>query len=197
MSADDRPIRLFVALPVAEAARPTLADSIAQVRARLSPTHEAALRWVSPEAFHVTLRFLGATEPARLEDVAAAVEAAAVGVRPFDAATGPIGLLGPRRSPTVVLQLTTGVEEVVRLDARLALALAARGWPRPERSIRPHLTIARGRSSRDARGAAAAVAGAGGLDRVSWPVERIAVIESQLGGGTPRYVERMSWVLRR
>ena len=65
------------------------------------------------DGLHVTLRFLGPTDPARLADARAAVEAAAAGVRPFEVGlagagafpdrgppAGPVAWAGPRPGPS-------------------------------------------------------------------------------------------------
>jgi hypothetical protein len=61
-------MRLFVAFDLPNAVRHALA-TLAQ---RLKPECRAA-RWVRPESMHVTLKFLGETDPQKLSEIRAAL----------------------------------------------------------------------------------------------------------------------------
>src|SRR5664279_2466351 len=63
-------MRLFVAIEIPEDVRESLASVLREFRA-ISP--EA--KWVRPENMHLTLRFLGDTDPVKLNDVQAILAA--------------------------------------------------------------------------------------------------------------------------
>jgi RNA 2',3'-cyclic 3'-phosphodiesterase len=155
------------------------------------------VRWVRPDSFHLTLRFLGPTDPGRLDDVRSAVRAAADGVPPFAIELGRLAILGGSRSPTLVCEVSLGRENVETIEKSLSTALEPLGWSPERRPFRPHVTLARTAGRRTARpelgDVAAATTGAG----IAWRVERIVLFESHLGAGPPRYEERSVAELRR
>ncbi len=140
---------------------------------------------VRPEAYHVTLRFLGTTRPGRARDAALAVEEAAVGCGPFRVALGRFALLGGHRPRTLVCELGEGLEDVSRLEARLRDALARRGWSPDTRPFRPHVTLARSAGSDEDVRRIVEEPGGGGIE---WTVGEVVLFESRLGSGPPIYV---------
>lgn len=118
---------------------------------QLRPEH-ADFRWVAPEALHLTVKFLGDVDPARVGDAATAATAAC------NRQPGPVewsliggGTFGGTYRARVVW---IGVEEpeggVTRLHEALDAELAARGFPPERRRFAPHLTIARSRADQGA-----------------------------------------------
>jgi 2'-5' RNA ligase len=133
-----RPLRLFLAFELPEEAKRLVAEAVA-------PWQEAApkARWVPPESWHVTLKFLGPTHPRLL----AWVEEAAAGVA---ASTPPararlVGL-GAFPSHARARVCWAGVDEptgaLARLSSVLDVALA-KEFRADARGFRPHLTVAR------------------------------------------------------
>jgi 2'-5' RNA ligase len=138
----------------------------------------------------VTLRFLGATDRARLADAGSAIRTAAAGVAPFTIELGRFAILGGSRSSTLVCEVSAGRTNVEEIEHGLSAALEDLGWPPERRGFRPHVTVARtsgrGAAQRLLNDVAAGTTGVG----ISWPVERIVLFESHLGAGPPRYEER-------
>jgi RNA 2',3'-cyclic 3'-phosphodiesterase len=186
--------RLFIAVPLPAETRRSIEALVAGVRLAPEPApgerrdpHD--VRWVRMDGLHVTLRFLGPTDPARLDDARAAVMAAAVGVGPFEVGLAGAGAFPNAGRPRVLwLGLGRGLAELNALTGRVAAALAEHGWPHDDRPVRPHLTLAR--SDGVASGALVAgrlMAAAADLDQ-GWLADRIVLFESQTGGGPARYV---------
>ncbi len=100
-------------------------------------------RWTRPEAWHVTIKFLGATYPRLVREVEGAVTAAAAAIEPFESAITVLGAFPSARRARVLwsgLQDDEGRLATVasQLDERL------RAHFRPEsRALTPHLTLAR------------------------------------------------------
>lgn len=104
----------------------------------------AGARWVPPGNQHVTLKFLGWTDPARLEDVQAACRAAAAPLEPGLVRPAGFGVFpGPRRARV----LWVGIEDEHDLLASAArgldAALAPLGWVPEKRPFHAHVTVAR------------------------------------------------------
>ena len=84
-------MRLFVAVHFSEDVRTRLA--LIQDRLRLA---QADVSWVKPANLHLTLKFLGETEPKRLERIHSALAEAAANARPFSARVAGVGTFGGR-----------------------------------------------------------------------------------------------------
>jgi 2'-5' RNA ligase len=181
--------RLFVAVPIAETARAAIEAIVEPIRA--AEPAGRGVRWVRLDGLHVTLRFLGPTSEARLEDLAGAVRAAAASSGPFDVRIHGAGAFPSAGRPrTIWLAIHDGGDELAELAAALDTALVRAGWPPVERPFRAHLTLARADGVRRGPQTAEALrAAAAGLD-VGSVADRIVVYESVTGGGPARYVAR-------
>ncbi len=202
--------RLFIAVALPPEPLAACRDLISAVSS--SPSVLAAsgrVRWTQPRNLHLTLRFLGATDPALVPDVEAAMEAAVSRIAPFAvtlAGTGAFPSSGPPR--TLWLGVSRGGEELAALAEALDAQLAARlgtgesaGAPAPNGAavLHPHLTVAR--AARGQADAAAAAAAALRLRAAAWTatfdVLRIELYRSHLGSGPPRYEQLASTALAR
>ena len=132
-------LRLFCALelpPAAIAALESFRDAAAD---------PDVWRPVPAISMHVTLVFLGSTDPALVEPLAAAL-GEAVGPDPEAPRLAPSGaLLLPRRRPQVLgAALADPDGTLAALQSRVSGALAETGAHAPEhRAFRPHVTVAR------------------------------------------------------
>ena len=107
-----------------------------------------AVRWVRPEGLHVTLRFLGEIDAARVGPLAAAVRDELAGAEPFELALGPVqGFPGPRR-PRVVACAVAPEAPLGALAAAVERGVVRAGFEPEARRFRPHLTLGRVRRGR-------------------------------------------------
>jgi len=194
MRVADEAWRLFIAVPIPDEVRLTLAAALEPVR-----LGARGGRWQSPETWHLTLRFLGDTRPDDVAGIRDALTDVAAAQEPFAAALGRAGAFERRAGRVAWVGLEQGDQEV---DA-LARALAARLAPADiaREPLRAHLTIARdapdglvpamdaallaARRSEPGRarvglGMPPASATAGG--RLGWTVDRLVLYRSVLGG---------------
>jgi RNA 2',3'-cyclic 3'-phosphodiesterase len=172
--------RCFVAVPLGELLRSELARAAAGWRTQ--PPADA-LRWAEPDAWHLTLAFLGSVDPDDVPAIAAAVRRAAAAHEPTEVVTGRLGAFHRPGSARV---LWYGVADADGRLAALAGDLADALALPDDGPFRPHVTLARARHHPvDLRGwieAAAASAPEGRL-----VVDRIALMRSHLGEGPARY----------
>jgi RNA 2',3'-cyclic 3'-phosphodiesterase len=181
--------RLFVAVPLSEAARAAVADVVERIRA--GEPEGRGVRWVRLEGLHITLRFLGPTPEARIGDVAAAVAGAAAGIAPFGVRIAGADAFPPVGRPrTLWLDLDRGVDDLAALAARLDDALADAGWERERRPFRAHLTLARADGVRAGPATVTALRAAAAELAIESPIERVVLFESITGSGRARYVGR-------
>ncbi len=130
-------MRLFVAIEIPEDVRQNLARVLREFRA-MSP--EA--KWVRPENMHLTLKFLGEIDAAKLNDVQAILAA----IRsPHSVALEfrGVGFFPNVKRPRV---FWAGVESSANLSmiaAQIDHALHTLSFPLEDRPFTPHLTLAR------------------------------------------------------
>jgi 2'-5' RNA ligase len=156
---------------------------------REAPARRSEVRWVRLEGVHLTLHFLGPTEPARVEDVAAAVAEAATAQVPFEVVVSGAGAFpSPLRPRTLWLGVEVGQHELARLARSVDDELARRGWPPADREFRAHLTLARADGRREGPRAARLLAERARDLEVGFPIDRVVLFESVTGGGPARYV---------
>lgn len=101
-------------------------------------------RWVPPENFHITLRFIGEVAEPVAEDIAAVLSD--VSVSPFSLTLEGLGTFGAdtKRSPLRALHaLVRSSEDLTRLQRKIEAALQGLGLPPESRKFVPHVTIAR------------------------------------------------------
>ncbi|MSQ11405.1 MAG: RNA 2',3'-cyclic phosphodiesterase [Dehalococcoidia bacterium] len=138
------PVRAFIAVELSEEVRRALADvQRAMHRHRQAPS---GVKWVAPEAMHLTLKFLGAVPAASVGLVADAIREAARGVAPFQVTLGSTGCFPNPQAPRVVWVALTGeVEQLVRLAQAIERAVAPLGFPPEGRPFSSHVTLGRAR----------------------------------------------------
>ena len=138
-------VRSFFAWEPPAAAKLALAALARELHAREGGD---AVRWVRPEGYHVTLRFLGNVATAELPALARAVEAALAGAVRFPVTLGATRAFPSARRPRVVVIELEPEAELAALAARVEAGVVAAGLPAEKRRFRAHLTLGRVRGRR-------------------------------------------------
>lgn len=176
--------RVFCAVELPGEVKSRVAEHIRRLRSEFP---HARASWEKPEKLHVTLKFLGETEPSRVEDLSGAASLAASHVEPFRLTIDETGAFPPHGQPRV---LWLGIEDasgrLAVLQRSLEDACAAAGFPREPRPFKPHLTLARLRSPQGARELAAAHREAQ-FEPQTFNVSELVLMRSELGPGGSRY----------
>jgi 2'-5' RNA ligase len=182
----DQP-RLFIAVPIPEEVGIEIGRVMDDTRRAVGPD-AGKIRWVQLDGLHVTIRFLGPTQPARVDEVAAALDRAAGGDAAFEVRFAGAGAFPtPDRPRALWLGIRDGADVLGSLAAALETELRAAGWDLESRPYRPHLTIARTDGVRAGPAAARALeAAAAGLDS-GFIADRVILYRSHLGSGPARY----------
>jgi 2'-5' RNA ligase len=175
-------VRAFFAVELPDLARGALSE-LAQSLREAAP--EAPVRWVEPEGYHLTLRFLGEVDDP--SPVVAHVETALAGVGPLSATLGAPGSFGSgSRLRVVWVALSApGLDELAR---SVEEGCRRAGFPPEARPFRAHVTLGRvrrGKGGRATRGLVDAikVGAAPAID--AFPVEQVVLFESTLERGRP------------
>ncbi len=137
-------MRLFLAINLPAPERDRIQRAIGPLRLAHLP-----VRWVSTDALHLTLKFLGEVSEERADAVVRAADGVARQYAPFHLELRGLGAFPNLRNPRVVWVAVHAPPELERLAADLDAATAALGFPREARPFSPHLTL--GRADRDAR----------------------------------------------
>jgi 2'-5' RNA ligase len=194
-SPDD--LRVFVAVPLAEAARTAVQALVEEVVGDPALPEAGRLRWALTENLHLTVRFIGATAPDRVPDLVMATEAAAALVAPFTVRLSGAGAFPAADRPRILwLGIVEGAAELGALAGTLGEQLAEWGWDHDERPFRAHLTLGRADGVRGAGRAVAALARAATALDAAWTVDRLVVYQSDLGHGPVRYRPLVTALLR-
>jgi RNA 2',3'-cyclic 3'-phosphodiesterase len=133
-----RPLRLFVAVDVPVPIKRSLARAVRPLRESVP-----GARWTRPEAWHVTLKFLGSVYPRLRGWVEEAVAAAAAAAEPFETRLTSLGAFPSERRARV---LWAGLDDPEGAFVRLTGALEGsleREFPAEKRPFTAHLTLAR------------------------------------------------------
>ncbi|HEY1805966.1 MAG TPA: RNA 2',3'-cyclic phosphodiesterase [Terracidiphilus sp.] len=126
-------MRLFVGIPLADAARRQLEAVVDGLRSSVS-----GLRWTAPDSWHITLQFLGNATAEQLECLKARlgeVRAEAVPVK--------LGELGSFDRAGVLVVDVPATRELAALERAVVAATAQCGFAAEMREFHPHITLAR------------------------------------------------------
>ncbi len=178
-----------MAVPVADDVRETVARLMEQLAgAPIDVRGPGQPRWVRVEGLHLTLRFLGATPDVRLQELSAAVTAAARGVAPFRVElTGGGAFPTPQRPRVLWIGIGAGVPELGALARRLDGELRRLGWPPEERPFAAHLTLARTDGVPGSDEKARQLIELARDVRLAWQADRLVLYKSHLGRGPTHY----------
>lgn len=180
MATADRPWRCFVAVPIPDDLRAALDEYVAHLR-RLDGA-DASWRWTDADGWHVTLAFLGATDPDAVPALSRALAAVARDASSFALTSGSLGSFpGPARARV----LWYGIADADGALRRLARAVQAAVGLEPEPRFRAHLTLARARDRLGADATALTSADPPPPGRID--VDRLVLCRSYLGRGPARY----------
>ena len=111
--------------------------------ARALRDQELPVRWVDPDNFHITLKFLGEVRREQVDDVMAGIERAASSTQPFQTEIGGFGAFPTVRRPHVIWLGVGACPELRCLKQDLEWALGDAGFPAESRSFHPHVTLGR------------------------------------------------------
>ncbi|MDE3003366.1 MAG: RNA 2',3'-cyclic phosphodiesterase [Gemmatimonadota bacterium] len=115
--------------------------------ARALREQDLPVRWVDPDNFHVTLKFLGEVRREQIDTVTAGIERAASSTQPFQAEIGGFGAYPTVRRPRVIWLGVEACPELRCLKQDLEWALGDAGFASETRSFHPHVTLGRARDS--------------------------------------------------
>lgn len=185
-------MRLFIAINLPKKEKKRIHRAVRPIREQDLP-----VKWVDPDDFHLTLKFLGRVKKEAVDSVRECMDGVAGETEGFDVEIGGFGAFPTIRSPRV---LWVGVEATPALRCLkqdLEWALGDHGFEAETRAFHPHLTMGRVRKGTQAgrfRGVdelAASMDYSGELK-----VRRIDLMQSQTTSSGARYSKLYTASLR-
>jgi 2'-5' RNA ligase len=176
-------MRLFIALNLPKKERTRIHRATKVFRETDMP-----VRWVDPDHYHVTLKFLGQVRRDDVTRIEGALQHAASANRPFVTQLGGFGAFPTVRRPRVIWLGVTANPELRCLKQDLEWAMGDLGYEAETRAFHPHVTLGRA----DERGGAGAFRGlddlVAGLDFTGdINVHSVDLMSSQLSREGPSY----------
>ncbi len=169
-------VRLFVAIPVPEFVRQRLAELEREM---------PGLNWVRATNIHLTLKFIGATDPEQVDPLRESLRA--IRVRRFLLGVSGLGVFPPRGNPAVLWAgLGSAHPHLFQLHKRVNDLLYGCGIEPDRRVFRPHLTLARCKGVPPAA-IRHLMKKCGPLETAPFRVNQFGIYSSELGSRGPLY----------
>ena len=147
-------LRMFCAVELPELIRTRIEKHIEGVRIAVP---DAQPSWTRLNNIHLTLKFFGDVESARIDSITDALSRAVVSISPFRVSIGGAGAFPNNKQPRVLwIGVSDSSGQLHHLHESIDKACARKGFEKEARAYRPHLTIARIRKGQGARGLAEA-----------------------------------------
>jgi RNA 2',3'-cyclic 3'-phosphodiesterase len=175
-------MRLFVGIELADEMKSAVDAAASRLRAALlRSTPQLDARWVDLHHIHVTLWFIGEEPDDRARAIVSSLEPP-LATQAFDLAVGGFGAFPPSGPPRVIwLGVARGGDELRSLHAEIGARLQPLGFEPEPRPYTGHLTIARVKDPRRARGRDIRTAAAGFPDVVATSrVDTVTLFRSRL-----------------
>ncbi len=138
-------MRLFLALNFSDSERMRIHQAAEPLREMGLP-----VRWLEPDHFHLTLKFLGDVRPERIQGLEKAVARVAGATRSFTLSLGGFGAFPTIRRPSVLWLGADPTPALRCLKQDLEWGLAAHGFERETRAFHPHVTLGKAKAEEGA-----------------------------------------------
>ena len=165
-------LRTFFAVTLSEEAR----EAAARLAGRLRGSERGeGVRWVRPEGYHLTLRFLGNVARDSVAELAERVTEEVAPLAPFAIQLGGALVFPSPRNPRVVALAVEPEALLASLAERVERGVVAVGRKAERRRFRAHLTLGRVRNRRFP-----SVDGEASINCPAFPVDEIVLFQSDL-----------------
>ena len=134
-------IRAFIAVQIAPKTVQRIFEAIGQLKLRVPD-----IRWIPPSNLHVTLKFLGDIDAAKVDPIAQALQRHLHPFSRFIISAKGLGVFPDVKRPRVLWVGLHG-NRLAALASTVETALQLLGFPPEKRGFTPHLTVGRWRQS--------------------------------------------------
>jgi len=169
-------IRAFIAIPLPREVIDRARELQEQLRAA-----GLRLRWVRPRAIHLTLKFLGDIERARIADIETALTATAGSARPLRLAAQGLGVFpGVKKARVLWMGIAGETPALLKIQRHLEAGLVPLGFKAEKRRFSAHLTLARAKGRLDPHRLVECLETGGGFEAVPFEAREIVLFQSEL-----------------
>lgn len=177
-------IRTFLAVEFDDAFK----RSLARLQSRLDAGGRG-VRWMRPEEYHLTLKFVGDLEERDLPEICDLLTEMAVECKPFEMELKGAGCFPPAGGVRIVWAgLSEPTGRLAELQSRSEALFSGLGYKQEHRAFSPHVTIARVRDARRSQELRAAVGRHADFSGGTQAVDEVVLFQSILEREGPRYV---------
>lgn len=131
------------------------------------------VKWEKPEKLHVTLKFLGNVEQARVREISSLVEDLAKKYSPFKTNLSEFGGFPRLKNPRVLYVGLSQNEQLSTFHRELDQGLSKIGFEKEKRKFIPHITIARVKKR-------ISIDRTYKISKTAFEINQIGIIESEL-----------------
>lgn len=132
-------IRTFIAVDIPD----ELKKKIAAVQDQMKP-FDLPVRWVSKNAFHITLKFLGPVPEDSISRICEQLKPVAKNFSPFQISLCKLGVFPSPRAPRVIwMGIDCKDNRLTAINEQIEWQMQTLGFKREERPFTPHLTLGR------------------------------------------------------
>lgn len=178
-------IRTFIAVEIPEDIR----DKIAEFQNELKSSG-GKVTWVKPENMHLTLKFLGDTDEAIVDDIEERIKSAAQDYEPFSVHVKGVGAFPNFKKARVLwIAVDEGMQTLQDLAGDVDKQISELGFEREKRKYTAHLTIGRVKDSRSIELVRDKMVENQNFSAGEFKVDSIYLIKSQLTQHGPIYTK--------
>jgi 2'-5' RNA ligase len=131
--------RIFIGIPIGDSIRNTLKDGCELLKPKLP-----FQKWVNPDDYHITLKYLGETDATGIQQVKSNLETICRNHGSFSLWIEGLGIFGKPEAPQILWAGVKGeLNSLAHLHQKIEDAMRQLQFNPEERSYSPHLTLAR------------------------------------------------------
>ena len=176
-------IRAFIAMDVSEDVRRRLEE----LRKHLERFGKD-VKWVPVENVHITLKFLGNIEETRVNGIKEVMQSLACRTKPFTLKAKGTGCFPSIKKIRVVWAGLAGeLDKLVFFQRELENNLQKVGFPKEDRTFKPHLTLGRMKSPRNDASLARAIVDNASFESDEFTVDHVTLYKSILKPSGAKY----------
>ena len=179
-------MRCFIAIDIDEQIRKSLGNLQTELQSK-AEIKKGDAKWVSPEAIHLTLKFLGEIKDEQAVDVCNITKDVASRHESFELNVESVGYFGGRSARVLWVGAGQNCENLLQLQKDLEQQLDLAGWPKETRKFSAHLTLCRVRNSKAGVKLAQMTREYEDFKLGTMPADSVSVIQSQLTPKGPVY----------
>ncbi len=184
--------RLFIAVPLSDEIR----NNLKNIVKTLKPLSDG-VKWVKPENFHLTLKFLGETQADKVEGIISALEDSVEGLKPFIVSVQGISAFPGLKRPRVIkCCIARGNKELINIFENIEKNLEPLEIKKEERKFIPHITLSRIKKPVGNEELMKEISKLPTIDLGEMECGRISLVRSRLTRSGPIYTTEKEFILK-